>query len=114
MIIPNNIIIKIVPSLVKSIFVKYPIRANIKNKIEVTRNTNIIDSSLYTIKIEEKVNPVKNVPLQKSWEYYMRTDIVKLMCCDSIYMLKGWRSSKGARLERYIARKLGFGVIYEH
>ena len=60
------------------------------------------------------VNPVKNVPLQKSWEYYMRTDIVKLMCCDSIYMLKGWRRSRGARLERFIARKLGYKIIYEH
>ena len=59
------------------------------------------------------INPVKNAPYGKSWEYYMRTDIVKLMCCDSIYMLKGWRSSKGARLERYIAKILGFKIIYE-
>lgn len=60
------------------------------------------------------VNPVKNVPGGQTWEYYLRNDIIKLMCCDSIYMLKGWRSSKGARLERYIARKLGFKIIYEH
>lgn len=60
------------------------------------------------------INPVRNAPMGKSWEYYMRQDLIKLLCCDSIYMLKGWRSSKGARLERYIARKLGFKIIYEH
>ena len=60
------------------------------------------------------INPVKNAPGGQTWEYYLRNDIIKLMCCDSIYMLKGWRSSRGARLEHYIAKKLGFKIIYEH
>lgn len=59
------------------------------------------------------VNPVRNAPADMSWDYYMRNDIIKLMCCDSIYMIKGWRSSRGARLEHYIAKKLGFKIIYE-
>lgn len=59
------------------------------------------------------VNPVRNAPEGMTWKYYMQTDIVKLMCCDSIYMLKGWRRSKGAWLERYIAKKLGYKIIYE-
>lgn len=60
------------------------------------------------------INPVKNAPSYQTWEYYMRNDIIKLMCCDSIYMLKGWRRSRGARLEHHIAKKLGFKIIYEH
>lgn len=60
------------------------------------------------------INPVRNAPYGKEWEYYMRNDIIKLMCCDSIYMLKGWRFSRGARLEHHIAKKLGFKIIYEH
>ena len=60
------------------------------------------------------VNPVRNAPLNKTWEYYMRQDIIKLLCCDSIYMLKGWRFSRGARLEHQIAKKLGYKIIYEH
>lgn len=60
------------------------------------------------------INPVKNVPKGMSWEYYMRQDIIKLLQCDTIYMLKGWRSSRGARLELLIAKKLKFKVIYEN
>lgn len=60
------------------------------------------------------INPVSYSPVGESWEYYMRQDIMKLMYCDSIYMLKGWRRSKGARLEYKIAREMGFKIIYEH
>lgn len=60
------------------------------------------------------VNPVKNAPLNKSWEYYMRQDIIKLMCCDSIYMMIGWKKSKGARIEHDLAKKLGLRIIYEN
>lgn len=47
------------------------------------------------------------------WADYMRRDISALMTCRAIYMLKGWRKSKGARLERWIAKKLGYLIIYE-
>lgn len=59
------------------------------------------------------INPVKNEPEGKDWEYYMRQDIMKLMCCSGIYMLKGWRYSRGAKLEFKIAKNLGFKIIYE-
>lgn len=61
------------------------------------------------------INPVRNEPDGESWTYYMRHDLIKLCSsCDKIYMLKGWRRSKGARLEHHIAKKLGFKIIYEH
>ncbi len=46
----------------------------------------------------------------KTWSDYMRKDIKSLMDCDTIHMLPGWRGSEGARVEHYLARKLGFTV----
>ena len=45
-----------------------------------------------------------------TWADYLRLDIKLLMDCDAIYMLEGWASSKGARLERTIALSLGFTI----
>lgn len=49
----------------------------------------------------------------KTWSDYMRYDIERLVKCDTIYMLKNWRTSKGAKLEKRIAEELGFNVLYE-
>jgi hypothetical protein len=43
----------------------------------------------------------------------MRNDIKHLINCDDIYMLRGWWRSKGARLERHIAKVLGLGIVYQ-
>lgn len=63
---------------------------------------------------DNPVNPAK-VELNENatWADYMREDIRALTCCNAIFMLKGWWRSKGARLERYIAKKLGLSIIYE-
>lgn len=47
------------------------------------------------------------------WQDYMREDLKALLTCRAIYMLKGWRRSKGARLERKVAKKLGYLIMYE-
>lgn len=39
--------------------------------------------------------------------------IAAILDCDSIYMLKGWRKSKTARLEHFIALKLGMEIKIE-
>lgn len=44
---------------------------------------------------------------------YMIHDIHELIFCTDIYMLRGWWRSKGARLERHIAKVLGLGIIYQ-
>ncbi len=65
---------------------------------------------------EHIINPLKlesKMTLAKTWSNYMRNDIRQLVKCDEIYMLKGWRRSKGARLERKIAKGLGMKVIYQ-
>ena len=67
------------------------------------------------------VNPVK---LSKSiedsigaenlkWEDYMRFDIGLMLTCTSIYMLRDWKESKGARLEHDLATDLNYKIIYE-
>lgn len=64
----------------------------------------------------EIVNPLKlesQVTIKKTYANYMRNDIKHLINCDDIYMLRGWWRSKGARLERHIAKVLGLGIVYQ-
>ena len=41
-----------------------------------------------------------------SWEYCMRRDLKLLLECDNIFLLKGWRNSRGATLENHISTEL--------
>lgn len=41
-----------------------------------------------------------------AWEDYLRDDIGYLVDCQCLVLLPGWWHSKGARLERHIAKKL--------
>lgn len=47
------------------------------------------------------------------WEDFMRTDIKALVDCEQIYMLDGWRNSKGATLEHLIATQLKLKIIHQ-
>ena len=59
-------------------------------------------------------NPAKfEADPDKSWEDYMKRDIAELMRCKAIYLLKGWKKSRGARIEYRIAKELGYMVIFE-
>lgn len=51
-----------------------------------------------------------NNDLTQTWDYYLREDIKLLVDCDGVALLPGWGKSKGARLEQYIAKKLGMRV----
>ena len=54
------------------------------------------------------INPLSYDVIENgSWEDYMRRDL-KLLCdCDYIYLLDGWESSRGARVEYNVAFDLG-------
>lgn len=53
-------------------------------------------------------NPAENpAPACGSWSAYMRMAIAQLVQCDEIHMLRGWKESKGAKLEHEIAQQLG-------
>ena len=61
----------------------------------------------------EPVNPHDIGDAGLSWEENMRRDLRELLDCESIYLLAGWQQSKGAQFEFYVARKLGFSVVFE-
>ena len=69
----------------------------------------------------EVLNPVKAgkwlerhlAPKFPTWLEYMKQDIKSMMLADCIYMLKGYRESKGARLELFLAKILQYEIIYE-
>jgi Domain of unknown function (DUF4406) len=49
----------------------------------------------------------KNEP-QRSWEACLKRDIRYLLQCDKVATLPGWKKSKGANLEVYIAKQLKY------
>ena len=62
----------------------------------------------------DTVNPMKlKHDHDKAWSDYMREDIKALCECDGIYMLKNWKDSKGARLERKVAVRIGMRLMYQ-
>lgn len=62
----------------------------------------------------EVVNPVRLDDVSKcdSWAAYLKRDIPHLLKCKTIALLSGWENSKGANLERHIAKELGLTVYY--
>ena len=62
----------------------------------------------------EPVNPMENgVPKDAASEEHMRIDLMMLLECDGIMMLKGWERSLGARLEHEVALSCGMRVMNE-
>lgn len=51
-----------------------------------------------------------DAPECDSWQAYMRWDIRLLMTADLIALLPDWRTSRGARIECYIADRIGIPV----
>lgn len=62
----------------------------------------------------EIFNPARvTLPLSATWKDYMRHDLKILLECNEVYMLRDWQDSEGARLEHFIAKKLGYQVTYQ-
>ena len=69
----------------------------------------------------EVMNPVREgkwlehylEPEKPTWVQYMKYDIATMMKADHIYMMRGWKQSKGARVEHFLARALSYTIIYE-
>lgn len=60
------------------------------------------------------VNPFNNgVSLDASYGDHMRADLRMLLDCDGIYLLRGWESSRGARLEHDVAVACEMVIIDE-
>lgn len=61
----------------------------------------------------EVINPAEiNADPAAGWNACMRADIAQLVTCDAIALLPGFEKSKGATLERHIARALEMREIF--
>jgi Asp-tRNA(Asn)/Glu-tRNA(Gln) amidotransferase A subunit family amidase len=60
----------------------------------------------------EVVNPM-TLPHQhdRTWKSYMKEDVKAMMDCDAVYLLSNFRNSKGAMIERNIAKQLEMEII---
>jgi len=57
------------------------------------------------------VNPLKIVSQNETWEKQMLLCVALLFGCNAMYMLPDWQSSKGAKIERFIAETVGMQFI---
>lgn len=48
------------------------------------------------------------------WVLNMKEDLAELIWCDAIYLLPGWKMSKGARLEANVAAALSLKIMYHN
>lgn len=60
------------------------------------------------------INPLKVSPFstRKTYKDYLIDDIEALIRCDAIYLMPGWKKSKGANLEFVIAKELGLDIFF--
>lgn len=62
----------------------------------------------------EPVNPLENgLRMDAPWKDHLVADIVLLLECDAIYLLKDWGDSKGSRIEANIAQEYGLEIIHQ-
>ena len=61
------------------------------------------------VKIGEEV--LKNNPKAK-WQDFMQEDLKALRTCTHIVLLEGWEESKGAKMEKAEAEKLGLEIMH--
>lgn len=68
------------------------------------------------ILLESETGSVQDIPgfSQKMLEDIVKTDVEAILGCDGIYMMDGWKNSKGAQAEHAIAEWLGLKIIYEN
>jgi len=64
----------------------------------------------------EIVNPIRiteHLPNGTPWGTFMDVTLSALRMCDAVYMLHGWESSKGARIEKLYAEGCGMKIAFE-
>ena len=63
------------------------------------------------------INPVRKTahmnPAVTLWTEYMRVCLRLLTRCDAIYLMRGWRQSKGATVEQRLAVDLDLDIVME-
>lgn len=54
-------------------------------------------------------NPAEN-QRQCNWQSYMRVSVRQMLTCDKVALLPGWKRSRGALIEHWIAIALGMSA----
>lgn len=80
---------------------------------EVARRFSRIEKAL-SLAGFDPINPLNNgLPTDASYNEHMLRDLDLLAECKSIYMLKGWENSKGARIEFAEAVSKKMTIVFE-
>lgn len=61
----------------------------------------------------EPISPLNNGCTSGRWGDQMTACVPQLNDCEGIYMLKDWRNSKGAKIERAFAKGAGKFIMVE-
>lgn len=61
----------------------------------------------------EVISPIENECPSDDWCEQMLECLHKLVGCDTIYMLEGWKGSTGAKIEMQFAMMKGLKIIEE-
>lgn len=60
------------------------------------------------------VNPLNSwIPRKSPWLIHMVADTIILLSCKKIYLQEDWEDSKGAKIEKKIADRLGYEIIFQ-
>lgn len=80
---------------------------------EVKRKFHNAASLLESLELQP-VNPLENgLDDGSTWAQHMGRDIEMLLGCDGILMLDNWKQSRGAEIERLVAKKMEMYILYE-
>lgn len=92
------------------IYISGPISGH---RIEDVANLFERAQNILTLRGHQVVNPLVISSHCASWREAIQNDLKALMECDAIYLLAGWRTSKGAFLEYQVAMSLGLQILYQ-
>lgn len=76
----------------------------------VTAARELTDLGLRSIRHTAQGTP-PDLDEAEPWGNYLRVALRKMLGCDAVVVLPGWRESKGARLEVHVALELGMPVV---
>lgn len=84
--------------------------------VAAKENVNNLFSNNVTItgpsNIDEFDSDGEKIPHDRDWCYYMARDVEDLLRSDAIYLTKGWKNSKGCRVEYAIASEMGHSILF--
>ena len=74
-----------------------------------------VENHLNNMDILNIINPAKvnSFLPELSYSQYIKISLCMLEMCDTIYMLKGWEDSTGAKLEWEFAKANNYKILYE-